>query len=188
MKSDQPWILASKSPRRHQLMAMANIPFDIVTKDTEEVYPEDLQAEDVPLYLAELKALDMAKDYPERTILAADTLVLLNKQILGKPQNREEAIAMLQQLSGQTHTVITGVCLWNKAKKISFSDKTLVTFHTLNKEEIEFYIDRYQPFDKAGAYAIQEWIGAVAIASMQGCFYNVMGLPISRVYALYAKK
>jgi septum formation protein len=188
MKNPLPWILASKSPRRHQLMAMANIPCEIITKETKEVYPDHLPAHDVPKYLAELKAIDMAKDYPERTILAADTLVLLNNKILGKPQNREDAIAMLQQLSEQTHTVVTGVCLWNKMEKISFSDQTDVRFHSLRLSEIEFYVDQYKPYDKAGSYAIQEWIGAIAIASVQGCFYNVMGLPISRVYALYAKK
>ncbi len=188
MKNNQPWVLASKSPRRHQLMAMANIPCEIIAKETEEVYPDYLLAQDVPIYLAELKAFDMAKDYPERTILAADTLVLLNNKILGKPQNREDAIAMLQQLSDQTHTVVTGVCLWNKSEKISFSDQTSVRFHALSLADIEFYVDHYKPYDKAGSYAIQEWIGAVAIASVQGCFYNVMGLPISRVYALYAKK
>lgn len=188
MKNNQPWILASKSPRRHQLMTMANIPFEIITKETDEVYPAHLQAQDIPIYLAELKAFDVAKDYPERTILAADTLVLLNDKILGKPKNREDAISMLQQLSNQTHTVVTGVCLWNKSEITSFSDQTHVRFHALSPTEIEFYVDQYKPYDKAGAYAIQEWIGAIAIASVQGCFYNVMGLPISRVYALYAKK
>lgn len=179
------WILASKSPRRHQLLTMAGIPYNIVTKDTEEVYPSHLPPEEVPLYLAELKALDIAHDYPERTILSADTVVILENTLLGKPSDRHEAKTMLQLLSGKTHTVITGVCLWQKNKVIRFSDKTEVQFHLLQDSEIDYYLDHYKPYDKAGAYAIQEWIGTVAIAAIRGCFYNVMGLPISRVYALY---
>lgn len=179
------WILASKSPRRHQLMTMAGIPFNIITKETEEVYPKHLAPEEVPQFLAELKALDIAKDHPERTILSADTVVILEGTILGKPANRDEAKAMLLLLSGKTHTVITGVCLWQKNKVIRFSNNTDVQFHVLKESEIDYYLDQYKPYDKAGAYAIQEWIGAVAIASIHGCFYNVMGLPISQVYALY---
>lgn len=186
--SSLPWILGSKSPRRHQLMEMANIPFEIKTKDTEEIYPNDLLAEDIPVYLAELKARDIALDFHDRTILSADTIVLLQGKVLGKPQHREEAYNMLKTLSGQTHHVITGVCLLAPNSVQCFSDTTKVHFHTLSDQEINYYLDHYKPYDKAGAYAIQEWIGAVAIASIEGCFYNVMGLPISRVYALYAKK
>lgn len=183
-----PWILASKSPRRHQLMAMANIPFEIITKETEEVYPNDISPESAPEYLAKLKALDIAKDHGERTILSADTIVLLDGKILGKPANRQAAKEMLTALSGKTHTVITGVCLWHQSNCNTFSDTTEVQFHPLLETEIDYYLDHFQPYDKAGSYAIQEWIGAVAIASIKGCFYNVMGLPISRVYALYARK
>lgn len=186
--SKHPWILASKSPRRHQLMAMANIPVEIITKETEEIYPDDLSVELVPEYLARLKALDIANDYPNRTILSADTVVLLEGKILGKPVNRDDAKRMLQALSGRIHHVITGVCLWEKDACVTFSDTTEVQFHPLQETEIDYYLDHFQPYDKAGAYAIQEWIGAVAIASINGCFYNVMGLPVSRVYALYAKK
>ncbi|MBU3675964.1 MAG: septum formation protein Maf [Chitinophagaceae bacterium] len=183
-----PWILGSKSPRRHQLMTMANIPFEIKTKDTEEIYPDDMLAEDVPAFLAELKARDIALDFPERTILSADTIVLLEGRILGKPQHRDEAFSMLNDLQGKTHHVITGVCLWQPDHIHSFSDITKVRFHTLSDSEINYYLDHYKPYDKAGSYAIQEWIGAVAIASIEGCFYNVMGLPISRIYSLYTKK
>lgn len=183
-----PWVLGSKSPRRHQLMEMANIPFEIITKNTEELYPSDLLAEDVPVYLAELKAREIALDFPDRTILSADTIVLLDDKILGKPQDREEAFEMLQALSGRNHRVITGVCLWQPDGVHCFSDTTQVRFHPINNQDINYYLDHYKPYDKAGSYAIQEWIGAVAIASIEGCFYNVMGLPISRVHALYAKK
>lgn len=182
------WILASKSPRRHQLMTMANIPFEVVTKDTEETYPDTLNIEEVPMYLAKKKALDVALDYPERTIISADTMVLLDGRMMGKPVNREDAKNMLSSLSGKTHSVITGVCIWKPSGKVLFMDKTEVEFHPLTVEEIDYYLDHFQPYDKAGSYAIQEWIGAVAIASIRGCFYNVMGLPISKVYAHYAKK
>lgn len=169
-------------------MEMANIPFEIVTKETDEIFSDDILVEDVPIYLAELKARDIALEYPNRTILSADTIVLLDGKILGKPHNREEAFAMLRSLSGKTHHVITGVCLISNEEKHSFSDTTEVTFHVLTDNEIHYYLDHHKPYDKAGSYAIQEWIGAIAIASIKGCFYNVMGLPISRVYALYAKK
>lgn len=169
-------------------MSMANIPFEVVTKDTEEIYPKTLNVEDIPMYLAHKKALDVALDYPNRTILAADTMVLLNGQILGKPTDRADAKNMLTALSGQTHSVITGVCLWEKSGIVQFADSTDVEFYTIEEHEIDYYLDRFQPYDKAGSYAIQEWIGAVAIASIRGCFYNVMGLPISKVYAHYAKK
>ncbi len=181
-------ILASKSPRRKQLLEMAEVKFELITKDTDESYPVDLPVEQVPEYIAFQKARDIQHDYPDRTILAADTVVILNHQIIGKPTDREDAIRILISLAGQTHHVITGVVLLNNNNTISFSDTTEVQFHPLTLSQIEYYVDHYKPFDKAGAYAIQEWIGVIGIKKINGCFYNVMGLPISKVLAHYNKK
>lgn len=174
-------ILASKSPRRKQLLEMAEIPFEIVVQDTDELFPPDLTLEEIPIFIARNKAEAIAAMFPTRTILAADTVVVLNQEIIGKPQDREDAFHILSKLSGQTHRVITGVVIQREGKEIAFSDTTEVQFHPLTEEQIHHYLDHYKPYDKAGAYAIQEWIGAIGIASIRGCFYNVMGLPISRV-------
>lgn len=175
-------ILASQSPRRKQLLEWAEIPFEIIVKETDESYPAGLTVEDVAIYIARNKALAV-KDSIDKTypILAADTIVVLGDRIIGKPKDREDAIAILTALSGNEHAVITGVVIMDKNKEIAFADKTVVAFHPLTKEQIEFYIDKYKPYDKAGAYAIQEWIGVIGIKSVQGDFYNVMGLPVSRV-------
>lgn len=180
-------ILASQSPRRKQLLEMAEVDFEIVVIPTEETYPSGLSMEEIPIHIAEQKAKVVAAKYPDRNILAADTIVVLDQKIIGKPADRDDAIQILSQLSGQTHRVITGVSLWLNQQPYQFSDTTLVTFHPLNEQQIVHYVDRYQPFDKAGAYAIQEWIGAIGIQSIEGCFYNVMGLPVSRVMQ-YLKK
>jgi septum formation protein len=174
-------ILASKSPRRKQLLEMAEIQFTIQTKDTAEDYPEHMPAEKVPVYIALQKALAIHQDFPEGRILAADTIVLLDNQIIGKPEHRLDAIRILSLLSGQTHQVITGVVILDGKQKIEFSDSTEVEFHPLSLEQITSYVDKYMPYDKAGAYAIQEWIGAIGIKRINGCYYNVMGLPISKV-------
>lgn len=175
-------ILASQSPRRKQLLEWAEIPFDIIVKETDELYPADLTVEKVPVYIARNKALAVKEELShDRIILAADTVVVLGNEIIGKPKSREEAVKILQQLSGHKHLVITGVVLMKGEKEISFADVTEVYFHTLSEEQIIFYVDKYQPYDKAGAYAIQEWIGVVGIQSVKGDFYNVMGLPVSRV-------
>ncbi len=174
-------ILASKSPRRKQLLELAEIDFEIITKDTDERYPLGMAIEEVPVYIAMLKAKDIQADYANRKILAADTIVVLNDKIIGKPKDREDAIKILSSLSGKVHTVITGVVILENETVIQFSDSTEVEFHSIAKQEIEYYIDTYKPYDKAGAYAIQEWIGAIAIKKINGCFYNVMGLPVSRV-------
>lgn len=178
----QPIILASKSPRRKQLLEWAEIPFEIVTQDTDEVFPLSMAVNDVPEFIALSKAQAVQHLLTEKhIILAADTVVVLENKIIGKPNDRDDALAILQQLSGQTHHVITGVVLLRGHQKISFADISEVSFHTLSAAQIAFYVDKYQPYDKAGAYAIQEWIGVVGIKKIQGDFYNVMGLPISRV-------
>ena len=175
-------ILASQSPRRKQLLEWAEVPFEIVVKETDETYPEELKAEEVAVHIARHKALAVQPIVPGNSIIvAADTIVVLNDRIIGKPKNREDAVAILQDLSGHKHAVITGVVIRQQEKEISFADTTDVYFHELTKEQIEFYVDNYKPYDKAGAYAIQEWIGVIGIKSVNGDFYNVMGLPVSRV-------
>ncbi len=172
-------ILASQSPRRKMLLEWAEVDFEIIVKETDESYPVEMEVETVPVHIARNKAL--AINQPGRTIVAADTVVVLNNEILGKPHDRNDAIDILTKLSGKTHRVITGVVIINNSKEISFSDITEVEFHELSQEQIIFYIDKYKPYDKAGAYAIQEWIGVTGIKSIKGDFYNVMGLPVSRV-------
>ena len=175
-------ILASKSPRRKQLLEWAEIPFDIIVKDTDEMYPASLAIEQVPLYIARNKALAVKDELShDRLILAADTIVVLKDRVIGKPASKEDAIQILQDLSGKTHLVITGVVLLKGHKEISFADITEVEFHQLTNEQIQYYVEHYQPYDKAGAYAIQEWIGVIGIKRVKGDFYNVMGLPVSRV-------
>ena len=175
-------ILASQSPRRKQLLEWAEIPFEIFVKETSENYPPGLEPEEIAVYIAQQKAAVVQKFIsPNQTILAADTIVVLGENIIGKPVHREEAVSILFALSGEKHKVITGVVIRKGEDEISFADVTEVEFHKLTLEQIEFYVDKYKPYDKAGAYAIQEWIGVVGIKSINGDFYNVMGLPVSRV-------
>ncbi|MFN5334954.1 MAG: Maf family protein [Bacteroidota bacterium] len=175
-------ILASASPRRHQLLNWAEIEYDILVKDTNESFPPHLPVEEVPIYIAKNKAMAVQAELShDRCIIAADTVVVLDSQIIGKPANRAEAISTLQKLSGKKHRVITGVVLQKGNKIHSFADITYVEFHVLTEDQITYYIDKYKPYDKAGAYAIQEWIGVIGIKSIEGDFYNVMGLPVSRV-------
>lgn len=175
-------ILASKSPRRRQLLEWAEIPFDVMVKDTDEMYPAFLPIEEVPVYIAKNKALAVKAELShDRLILAADTIVVLKDKVIGKPASIEDAVNTLKELSGQIHQVITGVVIIKEEIEIAFADITEVEFHTLTDQQIEYYVEHYQPFDKAGAYAIQEWIGVVGIKRVQGDFYNVMGLPVSRV-------
>ena len=176
-------ILASASPRRSDLMKMAGFTFEVRVKNTPETHPSEVIIEDIPLHLAERKAMAFFDEIvEEEVIVTADTIVILDGKIFEKPQHREDAIAMLTALSGQTHKVVTGVCLLSKHKKIAFRDETKVTFNVLRESEISFYVDNYKPYDKAGAYACQEWIGAVAITKFEGDYFNVVGLPINRVY------
>jgi septum formation protein len=175
-------ILASQSPRRKQLLEWAEIPFEIKVKETDETFPDGLKVEDAAIHIARQKALVVQNETPPGSIiLAADTIVVLKGRIIGKPKDKEEAVRILSDLSGQKHVVITGVVILQGEKEIGFADNTDVYFHELSKEQIEFYVDKYKPYDKAGAYAIQEWIGVVGIKSVTGDFYNVMGLPVSRV-------
>ncbi len=175
-------ILASRSPRRKQLLEWAEVPFEVVVRETDEHFPPGLSPEEVAVYIARNKALAVQAAVGEgETILAADTIVVLGDNIIGKPVHREDAVSILLALSGEMHRVITGVVIRKGTQEIAFSDTTDVLFHHLSVEQIEFYVDKYKPFDKAGAYAIQEWIGVVGIKSIQGDFYNVMGLPVSRV-------
>lgn len=175
-------ILASQSPRRKQLLEWAEIPFEIIVQSTDESYPDNLPVDEIAIHIARNKALAVLQSQQVTIpVLAADTIVVLNNEVIGKPANRADAIAILSKLSGQKHTVITGVVIILGEKEIAFADTTAVEFHPLTREQIEFYVDKYQPYDKAGAYAIQEWIGVVGIKAVNGDFYNVMGLPVSRV-------
>ncbi len=177
-------ILASQSARRKQLLEWAEVPFEVVVQTTDESYPESMPVTEVAIHIARNKAFTVYQSHPSyqnSVILAADTIVVVENKIIGKPRNRVDAINILQSLSGKNHLVITGIVLMKSDKEISFADSTEVEFHSLSKTQIEFYVDKYQPYDKAGAYAIQEWIGVVGIKSVTGDFYNVMGLPVSRV-------
>jgi len=175
-------ILASQSPRRKQLLEWAEVEFDILISDSAETYPSDLTDSEVAIHIAKNKATAIIdKHNPSIPVLAADTIVICENEIIGKPSDRNEAINILKKLSGKTHHVITGVYIYFDNKEHSFSDTTAVTFHQLSEEQICFYVDNYKPYDKAGAYAIQEWIGVIGIKSIDGDFYNVMGLPVSRV-------
>ena len=175
-------ILASQSPRRQELLRGLNIPFEVQTIDVEEDFPDELSAEEIPCYLAEKKA--KAYSLAENTMLiTADTIVWLENRVLGKPRDRAEAVKMLTELSGKTHEVITGVCITTKAKRKTFFDVSRVRFAELSQEEIEFYVENFRPYDKAGAYGIQEWIGYIGAEYIEGSFYNIMGLPIQRLYA-----
>ncbi len=183
------FILASQSPRRKLLLEWAEMTFEVIVKSTEEVFPEDISTDEIPVFIAKQKALAVKeliqtayhKEYARKPILAADTVVVLENEIIGKPKDREHAIEILTKLSGKKHQVITGVVIMHEEGEIAFIDKTDVEFYPLTIEQIEYYVDHYKPYDKAGSYAIQEWIGVIGIKSVNGDFYNVMGLPISRV-------
>ena len=177
-------VLASNSPRRHELMSGLEIDYEIKTlPDIDESYPESLKAEEIPLYISRHKAeayRNVMKD--NELIITADTIVYIDNQVLGKPKDEEDAKAMLHKLSGRTHLVITGVCLTTTSWQRSFSATTEVTFATLTNEEISHYVTKYKPLDKAGAYGVQELIGYIGVSSLKGSYYNVMGLPIQRLY------
>jgi septum formation protein len=175
-------ILASASPRRKQLLEWAEIPFKVVVKETDETFPTGLKVDEIAMHIAKQKALAVQSLVDaDSIILAADTIVVLKGKIIGKPKERDDAVRIISDLSGQKHLVITGVVIMRGKDEVSFADATEVYFHELSREQIEFYVDKYKPYDKAGAYAIQEWIGVVGIKSVVGDFYNVMGLPVSRV-------
>lgn len=175
-------ILASASPRRKQLLEWAGLSFDVVPGDADETIPVGLTLEEIPIEIARRKArLVQTKVERGRIILAADTLVVVDQQVIGKPVDRTDALRMLSLLSGRMHLVVTGVYITDSKKETAFTETTEVWFHPLENSGMEYYVDNYKPYDKAGAYAIQEWIGVTGIRSIRGDFYNVMGLPVSRV-------
>jgi len=177
-------ILASQSPRRQYLLRELGFEFDILEPDVEEIYPNGMRPEEIAIYLAKLKAgsldLSLVDDYT--IIITADTIVYIGDEVLGKPVNYDDAVAMLQKLSGRRHDVITAVCLVSKHKKHTFHVCSSVTFKKLKIEEIEYYIRNFKPFDKAGGYGVQEWIGYIGINKIEGSFFNVMGLPVKELY------
>lgn len=175
-------ILASQSPRRRDLMRDAGLDFRVEIFDIEELYPSDIEVEQVAEYLSRLKSDGYPHPMKEREILiTADTVVLLDCEVLGKPKSETDARAMLGRLSGRDHRVVTGVTLRDSKRSRSFSVTTRVSFAEISRDEIEYYVERYRPLDKAGSYGIQEWIGYIGIESIDGSFYNVMGLPIQRL-------
>jgi septum formation protein len=176
-------ILASRSPRRQQLLRELGLKFDVVIRAYEELYPEGMSGEEIARYVAHEKAASFKNEVSDNEIvIAADTIVWCNNKVLGKPLNREDAICILKEISGNTHEVITGVSLRSQSKEFTFSESTKVTFEALSDEEISYYIDNYNPFDKAGAYGIQEWIGIIACSHIYGSYFNVVGLPVQRLY------
>jgi septum formation protein len=178
------YILASKSPRRQELLNSLGINFKVVTNEVEESYPDNLSKEEIPVFLAELKAKHFKNHLLENDLLiTADTIVWLKGEVLGKPENKKEAIKTLQKLSAQEHQVISGVCLTSIHKQKSFFSISNVRFKELSLSEIEYYVSECNPIDKAGAYGIQEWIGYIGITHIEGSFYNVMGLPVQQLYS-----
>ena len=176
-------ILGSASPRRQELFKELNIPFNIKIKSVEEIYPSNLKGEEITNFLAILKANAFNNDMNEKDIIiTSDTIVWLNNEALEKPKNKEHAIEILQKLSGKSHEVITSVCIKTINKLVTFSDITIVNFKKFSIEEINFYVENYNPYDKAGAYGIQEWIGFIGVTSINGSYFNVMGLPVNKLY------
>ena len=182
MNLTRPLILASKSPRRRELLTKLGLDFRIESIEVDESFPKELPVEEVPKYLAEMKAVAHKHLLKEEVLIAADTLVILNEEVLGKPKNKKDASLLLSKLSGKSHKVITGVCLLSQEKMVSFQDTTEVTFRVLTQKEIDYYIEVYKPFDKAGAYGIQEWIGLIGVTTIKGSYFNVVGLPVHKVY------
>lgn len=180
---DYNYILASKSPRRQELLHSLGINFQVIIKEFDENYPEHLTKEEIPVFLAELKSQSLVDTLKENDLLiTADTIVWLNDEVLGKPADEEGAITILQKLSANEHQVITGVCLTAIHKQKSFFSVSNVRFKELSLAEIEYYVSEFNPLDKAGAYGIQEWIGYIGITHIEGSFFNVMGLPVQQLY------
>ena len=181
--SDYHFILASKSPRRQQLLKELGLTFDIQTKDVDESFPPTLKAQEIPLYLCQKKADAFDGTLADNSIvITADTIVWINGEVLNKPEDHADAVRMLALLSGKMHEVFTGVCLKSKNKTVHFYAVTNVFFKHLSAEEIEYYVSNYKPFDKAGAYGAQEWIGYIAVEKIEGSYFNVMGLPLKELY------
>lgn len=177
-------ILASNSPRRKELLAGIDVNFEVrVLKNIDEDYPSELPTKEIAAYISKKKAaayLETMAD--DELVITADTIVVLGDEVMGKPKDDADACRMLHELSGKTHQVITGVTLTTKEKQVSFSVETDVTFKQLSEDEINYYVKKYQPFDKAGSYGIQEWIGHIGVTGMKGSYFNVMGLPVQRIY------
>ena len=177
-------ILASGSPRRRELMAGLGVNYEVrILPDVDESYPDTLQGEEIPLYIAKEKAdayIPMMQ--PDELIITADTIVWLNGKVLGKPRDREDALQMLRTMSGRTHEVFTGVCITTTDWQRSFTAQTEVRFATLSEDEIIYYVDNFKPMDKAGAYGVQEWIGFIGVENISGSYYNIMGLPVQKLY------
>jgi len=177
-----PIILASKSPRRQELLKLMDLDFRIVLKEVDESYPDQLQPEEIAVYIANKKAEAFDEEVGNEIVLTADTIVSIDGHILGKPETTEHAVEMLQLLSGKVHQVITGVCLLYHHKYHSFFDVSEVSFRSLTEDEIRNYVNKYQPMDKAGSYGIQEWIGLTGIKKINGSYTNVVGLPTEKLY------
>jgi septum formation protein len=176
-------ILASRSPRRQQLLQEMGLKFEVVNRDFDESYPEGLGGDDIARYIASAKVQTFKKEISDNEIvITADTIVWCNNNVLGKPLNYYDAIRIIKEISGTTHEVITGVSLLSLSKEITFSESTKVTFGAMSEEEIHFYVDRFKPYDKAGAYGIQEWIGIIACSQIEGSYFNVVGLPVHQLY------
>ena len=177
-------ILASGSPRRRELMAGLGVNYEVrILPDVDEYYPDTLQGEEIPLYIAKEKAdayIPMMQ--PDELIITADTIVWLDGKVLGKPRDREDALQMLRTMSGRTHKVFTGVCITTTDWQRSFTAQTEVRFATLSEDEIIYYVDNFKPMDKAGAYGVQEWIGFIGVENISGSYYNIMGLPVQKLY------
>jgi len=182
MKTPYPLILGSQSPRRHQLLKAAGFSFEVVIRPVSEIPKRNILPRAVAVFISENKAKAYGDYAADHIVITADTIVATKGSILGKPKDENQAYEMLKSLAGKTHQVITGVTIFHKGKFNSFSEVTNVTFRSLSDSEIKYYIDQYKPYDKAGAYGIQEWIGMIGISSIEGCYYNVMGLPVSRLY------
>ena len=182
--TDYQIILASNSPRRTELLSGIDVEYAVrMLPDVDESYPDTISGDDVAEYLARKKsAAYMAQLGDGELLITADRIVLLDEEVIGKPNDESDAIRMLKLLSGKTHRVITGVCLTSEKKQVSFSDTAYVTFGHLSDEEIKYYVSKYKPYDKAGAYGVQEWIGYTAVEKIEGSYFNVMGLPIFKVY------
>jgi len=187
MFDDKKIILASRSPRRQMILTEAGIDFIVKPVDVLESYRNNIPIDEVARYIAEKKTKQFPYLREDEIVMAADTTVIINETILGKPTNAEEAEQMLSSLSGRTHHVTTGVCIKDRHQMISFSDTTMVEFKVLTDKEIDYYIKNFEPFDKAGAYGIQEWIGMIGVTRIEGSYFTVMGLPIHKVYEALLK-
>ena len=181
-------ILASGSPRRQELLKSLGVPFEIRIREIDEVYPKHLKKSEISDYLAQLKSNAFVEELtPKDLLITSDTIVWYHNMALGKPKSKDDAFQMLQKLSGKTHEVITSVCLKSLQKEDIFSSITKVTFKELSSKEIQFYIDNYNPMDKAGAYGIQDWIGQIGVTKIEGSYFNVMGFPIHKIYSQLLK-